>query len=113
MNLEATIKELEGQALQYQQAADALRALLTTGSSSGGSGDLRTAPYQRVSSNRAGAKPGQGGKSSRFSDETRAKISATLKARHAALKAAQKSGATKSAKKGSRAGTATKANSSK
>jgi len=90
MNLEQTIADLEKQAAQYAEAAKTLRSLLGQGSNqtaaskptSGRSAASRTAPRK------AGAKKQkQGGKKAAVTAETRAKISAALRASHAARKA--------------------------
>ena len=96
MNLMQTINELEQKAAEYTQAADSLRALLSYEESDRNSG--------RQNGNQAGAKAGTksqstsgvhkqaspkksagkkaAGKRSAVSPETRAKISAAIKARH-------------------------------
>jgi hypothetical protein len=84
MNLKQTIEELEQQARQYQQAADALRAIGQNGSAP------EPAPTQKAAkpANQAASKGNKAKKKPKVSEETRAKISQALKAAHAAKKAA-------------------------
>jgi hypothetical protein len=81
MNLQETIAELERQAAQYSQAADALRALL---------GEPAPAKRGRKAGTKVAGKkrgPRKGRKRGPISEETRAKIAAALKKAHAARKA--------------------------
>jgi hypothetical protein len=82
MNLKQTIDELERQARQYQQAEDALRAI---GQNGPAPASQKVAKPVARTGNKAN-KP----KKPRFSDETRAKLSQAMKARHAAKKTAAK-----------------------
>ena len=88
MNLKQTIDELERQAKQYQQAADALRAIGQNGATPSASKQKGTKPAAKSSSKSGGSKSGKAKKLSTVSEETRAKISNALKDSHAAKKAA-------------------------
>lgn len=97
MNLQQTIADLEKQAQQYLDAANALRALQANGNTSNGgvvasatASDDEAAPKrkQSASAKRATAKAAKNGQKRYVSPETRAKIAAAIKARHAARKAA-------------------------
>lgn len=85
MDLQKTIADLDAQAAQYTEAANALRALL------GNSGSQPTTA-KVAAGRKAGAKKGAGKKDGRskrgpVSQETRDKIAAAIKARHAEKKA--------------------------
>jgi cell division septum initiation protein DivIVA len=98
MNLQQTISELEQKAAEYTQAADSLRVLLryeNTGGTSGSGRNGSTAGAKAEASTRGTAKKGakekaasptvagkQQGKRAPMSPETRAKLSASAKARH-------------------------------
>jgi hypothetical protein len=109
MNLQKTIEELEGKAAEYTEAANSLRTLLPYEHANGNSQTRASGQNGSVSSSKVKAKPGpkrqlstQGaaqtsakqtkgqkttGKRSPVSPETRAKISAAIKARHQQKKA--------------------------
>ena len=91
MNLEQTIADLDRQAAQYTEAANALRSLLGQGggqapaASKAGAGKSNAG---RKASKKAGAaKKRQGSRKAAVTPETRAKISEALRASHAARKA--------------------------
>src|SRR5690606_22129461 len=103
MNLQQTIAELEKQAQQYLDAANALRALQANGAATNGAAHnspaasaltsadsaTTTKPKQTASGKKASAKANKSTGQKRYvSPETRAKIAAAIKARHAARKAA-------------------------
>ena len=82
MNLKQTIADLEEQARKYTEAANNLRALLGNDEAKKGN----TAPTKRAYSR--AAKPAAPAKKKRtMSEEGRARLSANMKARHAARKA--------------------------
>ncbi len=93
MNLQQTIDELEQQAAKYTEAANTLRALL------GENVALPTEEVASVNVTRPGRKPkvdnatksngakGKTGKKRVVSDEVRARLSASMKARHAQRRA--------------------------
>ncbi len=83
MNLQETIAELERQAAQYSQAADALRQLMQGSAST----TKRGRKPGKTSGKKAGRKRRKRGP---VSDATRAKIAAALKRSHAARKASAK-----------------------
>lgn len=94
MDLKQTIAELERQAAQYTEAANALRALQNGGASSAPAAvaeaiaPVRRRGRQPKAQGAAGAKPaakkaGKAQGQKRYvSPETRAKIAAAIKARH-------------------------------
>ena len=94
MDLRKTIAELEEQARQFTEAANALRALLgaeATPAKAGRkvAGKKRGRKPGSKNAAKPGPKPGRkAGRKSGMTDETRAKIAAALKAAHARRKAA-------------------------
>jgi hypothetical protein len=89
MNLQQTIADLERQAAQYTEAANALRTLMqNTGSADGsaqnGIPEQEAVPRRRGRKPKGGAeaKTGKKGNKRSISPETKAKIGAAMKARH-------------------------------
>jgi hypothetical protein len=86
MDLQKTIEGLEAQAAQYTEAANALRALVEK---NGSQPAAKAKPGRKADAQPAAkaAKKGRRGKRGPVSEETRAKIAAAIKARHAEKKA--------------------------
>ncbi|HEX8551531.1 MAG TPA: hypothetical protein VF681_08225 [Abditibacteriaceae bacterium] len=104
MDLQQTIDQLEQQAAQYTEAANALRTLLAqTGGATAepeqeaaaapkanrGRGGRGAAKAKAAKPAKAAAKPASGGGKRTVSPETRAKIAAAIRARHEARRNAQ------------------------
>ena len=87
MNLQETIAELEKQAAQYTEAANALRALLDQETTSKVATPSPAAGRKAAPRKAAAKGSKKASKKAVVSPETRAKISEALRASHAARKA--------------------------
>lgn len=98
MDLKETIAQLDRQAAQFTEAANALRALLPEAGNSGAGTGTSSTSQEASAPRRRGRQPGSknkntGSKSGRpkkvVSPETRAKIAAAIKASHDRRRAAR------------------------
>jgi hypothetical protein len=90
MDLQKTIADLEAQAAQYTEAANALRALVEKSGNQAQPAAAKARPGRKAGAKqRAGKAAKKDGRSKRgpVSEETRAKIAEAIRARHAAKKA--------------------------